>query len=89
MGELNISGWLSNGKERAQPLCSLLQIPKSWGPGEGEQDLTLLFLSFACPELALPWPAILGLPGAAIQIQQKQCFSWKAELRWDEGEGRG
>lgn len=87
VGGLNISGWPSKGKERAQPLCSLLQIPKSWGPGEGEQDLTLLSLSFACPELACLGPQSLDSPGAAIQIQQKQCFSWKAELRWDEGRG--
>lgn len=45
-------------------------------------------LSFACPGLAYFGQQSLDSSHGTIQIQQKQCFSWKAELRWDEGCGQ-
>lgn len=80
---------LPSSKNSAQPIWSPPQIPKPWGPREGEQDLALPpSLSFACPDLAYFGQRSLDSSHGAIQRQQKQCFSWKAELRWDEDVGR-
>lgn len=59
------------------------------GSQGGEAGLSFApSLSFACPGLAYFGQQSLDSSQGTIQIQQKQCFSWKAELRWDEGCGQ-
>lgn len=73
-----------------QELSSANWIPSSnsqvlGSQGGGARHSFASPLSFACPELAYFGQQFLDSSHGAIQIQQKQCFSWKAELRWGEG----
>lgn len=73
-----------------QELSSANWIPSSnshvlGSQGGGVEPSCASSLTFACPELAYFGQQSLDSSHGAIQIQQKQCFSWKAELRWGEG----
>lgn len=76
-----------------QELSSANWIPSSnshvlGSQGGGVEPSCASSLTFACPELAYFGQQSLDSSHGAIQIQQKQCFSWKAELRWGEGVSR-
>lgn len=68
------------------PFDLLLKFP-SPGVWVGGQDLALPPL---CPLHAPSWPSLARNPWILLMVpfrSSRDCFSWKAELRWDEGCG--
>lgn len=84
VGGLNMAS-PARGRRGLSHFVPFCKFPSPGVLGRGRRSRT--YLAFACPGLACLGQQPLDSSGGTIQIQQKQCFSWKAELRWDEGRG--